>query len=72
MKRPRAEVDIEFVPWVCADCGNLQLMADLERRCGLANCSSCEGMNVFKAGPEQRLSVKVFRRAVKPFEKGNS
>lgn len=72
MKNQRAEVEIEFVPWVCAECGNLCLMCDLERGNSLGSCPSCEEWNVFRAGTGQSVRVRLSARAAKAFEKGNS
>lgn len=72
MKKPITAVEIEFVPWICLDCGNIQLMADLARGNKMGNCQSCESWNVEKAGPEQTASVSIFRHLAAAFKWGEA
>lgn len=71
MKSPRCKVEIQFVPWICCRCGNLHLMADLERGNSPGNCPSCtEDDCVRRAGPMQSIEVSVFRGVEADFAKG--
>lgn len=70
MKRQLEKARIEFVPFVCLECGQLQLMSDLARGNTPGNCNSCLCENIWIAGPEQKIKVTIFKSAVKSFAKG--
>lgn len=70
MKRPRETVEIDFVPFVCRDCGQLQIAADLRRTNAPSNCDSCEGVNVFRAGPMQKNGSQCFPASARAVQKG--
>jgi hypothetical protein len=63
-------VKIGFTPFVCSDCGQLLIQSDHCLGVAVVNCDSCEGDNVSKAGPEQTMTVNLYRRAVPAFNRG--
>lgn len=64
-------VEIEFRPFVCLDCGQLQICADQRRDSGPGNCDSCEHDRIIPAGRLQKMKVTITERARKPFHKGD-
>jgi hypothetical protein len=73
MKRPHEEVGIDFIPFVCSECGNVDLMSDQISHRRPGNCRSCMSDDtVFRGGPDQTVNVKVYRRALPAIAKGES
>lgn len=61
---------VDFAPYVCGDCGNLDLMSDTISNGRPGNCRACTGDNVRRAGPKQRVEVRISKPALQMFEKG--
>jgi len=76
MSRKGFEVEVEFTPYVCSACGQLQIASDMVSRgtppgnCDNPDCP--EDQPILKAGPRQWLSVRITKAAKAHFDKGNS
>lgn len=65
-------VQVELKPWVCMDCGNLDLMSDAERSNKPSKCRSCKGENIKKAGDEQLIEVEIYAGMKPYFDQGET
>lgn len=67
------KVDIDVRPFVCPECGQLQLQSDICSRCRPGNCDNqpeCGNDHPFVAGPHQKIKIEIYESAVEAFERG--
>ena len=54
-------------PWICVECGNIQLLSDrqVSQKVGSCDNPECQADDVVPAGPRQKIQIGLDQRGVK-------
>jgi len=66
------EIEVDVTPFVCLSCGQLQLMSDMSSQQTPGNCdnSDCQQDHPVKAGPAQKVTIRVTKLGRDAFDLG--